>query len=139
MKLKNIISVALLFIYSLTVCADIGVFHCGCIHSEQLVMLSGRAAFPCSSSGKDCCRHHEEEDKTGCCPLQYKSFEIDRQTVARNDNLRARELSLPFSPFVPAGGWAADTWEYAAAGAKHSPPPDLYKIPLIYLHTQLRL
>lgn len=144
MKLKGIISIILLFVYSLMACAGIGVFRCDCTQPEQVVMMSGRADCPCSSSSKDCCRHHEEEDKTDryendCCPLQYKPFEIDQQIIVKDDDLRVKELSLPFSLSVPADGWMADIREYDAAGAKHSPPPDLYKIPFIYLHAQLRL
>ena len=149
MKLTGIISVVLLFIYSISSFVGIGVIHCGCTHSQRLVMMSVHPSCLCSSSVETCCPHNdqyhddeeEEEEDCGndCCFVEYQYVEIDQLNVKHSQNHSTKVLSMFFFPLLPVHGLIDDAKEYTVAVNNHSPPSDFLKIPLIYMHRQLRL
>ena len=153
MKVRCIISVVLLFVYSVMTFVGIGIFRCGCTQSQQLVVMSVQTACPpCSSSTESCCPHsdqyqHEKDDdrengcqENDCCLLEYQYMEVDQLLVAHFQDIRAKALSLVFFPVISVYYGMTTTFNECTVNVKNnSPPRDLLKVPLIYLHAQLRL
>ena len=145
----KMISVILLFVYSVSTLVGIGVFHCDCTHSQRMVVGAFRYTCPlCCNSDDSCCRHNhrqhdEQSEKSGeehdCCSLVYQHVEVDQLSVVQYYDFQAKVLSLFFSPCLLIEGFATGIKECSAAIKNHSPPSGLLKIPVIYLHGQLRL
>ena len=148
MKLKGIISVSVLFIYCMMTFFGIGVIRCGCTNSQRLVMMSFHPSCLCSDSDEDCCQHnhrHHDENKEpccqdeNCCSLVYKHVDIDHLIITQFNDHPAKILSLLFSPYLPVNAFIDSIKECATEVKNNSPPLCLLKIPLIYMHSQLRL
>ena len=147
MKLTGIISAVLLFMYGVSTFVGTGVYHCACTHSQRLVIMSVHLSCQCSSSPETCCPHNdqhhhgEDEDDCGndCCSLEYQNVDVDQLIGKHFYNHLTKVLSLLFYPFLPVNGLNGNVKEYTFAVNNHSPPPDLLKVPLIYMHRQLRL
>jgi hypothetical protein len=102
---------------------------------------------PCSSSTDDCClhndRHHDEGsvcmDKD-CCSLEYHHLKVDQLNVVQLQINPAKILTLLFFPLYSVHDvFVAGIKECSAIVKNNSPPPDFYKIPIIYFFDQLRL
>jgi hypothetical protein len=123
----------------------VGIIHCGCTHSQQLVLLVVQNKCPCSTSAENCCphsdQHHDEENDCqdeDCCSLVYQHIEVDQLNVTQFHDVQVKFLSLLFSTFLPIEGFISGVNECFSEIKNHS-PPGLLKIPLIYAHSQLRL
>ena len=142
MKINSITSVILLIVYSLSSLVGIGIFHCGCTNSQQLVFFTVKdASCPlCTKSADVCCSHNEphhdeenDEHEDGCCSLEYQYVDADQLIFTQFNDAKAKILTLlPLS----ADCLITSIKECFAFTKIHSPP---LKIPLIYLHAQLRL
>jgi len=128
--------------------AGIGIFHCGCTQSQGLVVMAVQTTCPaCTTSAKDCCPHndhHHDEESDGChdddcCSLKYQYLTVDQLSATQCHDIQPKVLSLFFSSFLSVDGFTAGVRECFTIVKNHSPPPDLLKIPLIYIHDQLRL
>ena len=145
MKLTGIISIIMLTTYSLLTYVGVGVYHCGCTHSERLVMMAFQPVCPCNNSAEDCCTHHDshhnDENDCGdedCCSLAYQRIEVDQLYGAQFQDVQVKVLSLFFSPVTLVDCFVTGIEERFIQIKNHS-PPGLLKIPIIYLHSQLRL
>ena len=146
MKLRNVISVVLLFVYGMLTVTGIGVSYCNCTQSQQLVMLAVHTACPqCSKKADTRCSHsdgHHHDEKNDCkhdddcCSFSIQYVDVDRLNFTNLNNSPSKSLTL-FS--LPAVVQIAGVSELSVFVKNNSPPPDLLKIPLIYLHRQLRL
>lgn len=145
MELKNIISsLALALIYSTLTFVGVGIYYCGCTQSQQLTVLAIQTECqPCSSAAESCCSHgdpqQDRENDCGdddCCLLAYQYVSVDQLYVTQQYNDHAKILTLFSLPFV---GLASSVRESFFTTKIHSPPPNLLKISVIYLHRQLRL
>jgi len=140
-------SVILLLTYSVSTFVGIGVNHCGCTHSQRIVMMSVARSCICSNSIETCCPHNDhysegvKKDDCGsdCCSLEYQYVEIDQMSVKQSNNHSAKDSSLFVLPFLSVHGWNASFNTRALAANNNSPPDDLFKISVVYLHMQLRL
>ena len=148
MKFKGIISVILLFIYSVATLVGVGVIRCGCTNSQQLVVLSFHPSCLCSDADDHCCphndRHHDEDEETvcqdkDCCSFVYKYVNVDHLNVKQSNDYIAKALTLLFVPCVVFNGLTDSIYGYPVDVKNNSPPFCLLKIPLIYMHGQLRL
>ena len=148
MKLTGIISVVLLFLYSIFTFVGIGVYRCGCTHTQRLVMISVQPSCQCSGSHEKCCSHNdqchdEEDDEDGCgnncCAIEYQYVDVDQLNITQVYSHLTKVISLLFFSLLPDNELNGNTQDYTVAVNNHSPPPDLLKIPLIYQHRQLRL
>lgn len=149
MKFANIISVILLYFYGASTFVGIGIYNCNCTHSQRMVLLLVQPSCQCDNSAEKCCTHNrhrhsdehsdEEHDHDDCCSLVYQYMDIDQLMVTQHHDGQAKVLSLFFTPFSWVNGFTASIGECFAVIKNHSPPPDLLKIPLIYLQGQLRL
>ena len=145
----KIISVILLFVYSVTTFVGIGVFHCGCTQSQGWVVMATTCP-PCSKTAENCCphgdRHHDEEKNEqengcqddDCCSVEYQYLKVDQLNVTHSHDVQAKVLSLFSSPFLSTDGYINGIRNCYAVIKNHS-PPGLLKIPLIYIYAQLRL
>ena len=147
MKLTGIISAVLLFIYSISTFVGIGVVRCSCTDSQRLVMMSFHPSCMCSDSAEDCCphnnRHHDEDKESGChdedcCSLVYKCVNIDHLIVTKFIDHQTKVFSLLFFP-CKLNNVLTDIAKESSSDVKNNSPPGLLKIPIIYLHSQLRL
>ena len=149
MKITNIISVILLSVYSVAAFSGIGIYNCNCTHTQRLVFLFVQPSCQCETSAESCCSHHDHQyadehpdyeqiEPDDCCFLVFQHIDIDQLTVSQHYDFQAKVLSLFISPFVWIEHFAAGVNECFAVFKNHSPPP-LFKIPLIYLQSQLRL
>ena len=144
MKATNFIAVIILFVYSALSFVGVGIFHCGCTNSRQLVLMAFHTTCPsCSNSGDSCCHHndqhhHDEDDcdEDGCCMPEYKHIDIEYLNVEKYKDVQAKVLILFTLPVV---GLISEIKESFVVIKNNSPPDRLLKIPLIYLHSQLRL
>ena len=147
MNINGIISVILLFVYSAATFVGVGFFRCGCTHSQGWFVMAQATCPPCSGSTDDCCphndQHHNEEKKCqdkDCCSVEYHHLNVDQLNVAQFKILPAKILALLFSSFLSVHEvFIAGIKECSVIVNNNSPPPDLFKIPLIYLNGQLRL
>ena len=145
MKLTNIISFIILLVFSTLTFVGTGIYHCGCTHTPQMVLLAFQTTCPCSSSDEDCCPHHKahhddencDEDED-CCSLSYQRTEIDPYHVTRLHDVQAKVLSLFFLPFTSVDGFITGISD-CFTQISERPPPGLLKTLLIYMHSQLRL
>ena len=151
MKLNRIISVILLFVYSVAALVGVGYFHCGCTQSQGWIVLAIRNTCPpCSRATEDCCphsdQHHDEENgvqnngcqNNDCCSVEYQYLKVDQLSVTHSHDVQAKALTLLFSHCLSVDGYITDIRECYATIKNHS-PPGLLKIPLIYIYAQLRL
>ena len=141
MKLKNTISsLALLFVYSMLTIVGIGIYYCGCTQSRQLVLAVQTECPPCSAAAESCCSHGGDENNEcrddECCLLAYQYVNVDQLYVAQPYNEHSKVFTLSLFSFV---GLITSFKESFIFAKNHSPPPELFKIPIIYLHRQLRL
>lgn len=147
MKFANVISIILLFVYSMLTFLGIAIYHCSCTHSQGLVVMAIQTGCPpCSSSAENCCSHnghHHDEDNDceegDCCSLDYQYLKIDQLKVDQFHNSHLKVFSLLFSPFLSVDDFTIGIKDDFAAIKNHSPPSGLLKIPLIYMYAQLRL
>ena len=138
MKLTIIISsFALVFVYSMLTFVGIVIHYCGCTQSQQLIVLAiQNECQPCSSVADSCCPHGDPQNQCRedeCCFITYQ---FDQLRATQPNNEHAKVLSLFFLPFV---GLITGSRERSSLKKNHSPPPDLLKTSIIYLHRQLRL
>ena len=150
MSLTKITSALILLVYSMLTIIRIGVFYCGCTQSQQFVVVSAQSTCPpCSSSSEGCCQHndhygdknaHEEEDEDdeeeACCSLAFQYVEIDQLKVNQPYIEQAREMTIFALPYANLISNVKERWLLTKI---HSPPPNLLKIPVIYVYGQLRL
>ena len=149
MKLTGIISVILACIYSASTIVGIGVIRCGCTHSQRLVMLSFYPSCLCSSSDEDCCAHNENhhddhvhEDfgcmDNDCCSLVYQYMDVDQLNVSYIHDYPTKNVTSLFFPLLSVD-ILMDNMQQCVATIKNNSPPGILKIPLIFMHRQLRL
>jgi len=98
-----------------------------------------------------CCPHHDdyqndeedEEEKNdcgnNCCSLEYQYVDADQLNKIQSYNHSTKVLSFHSFSHSLAHGLNAQVKECTFAVKNNSPPPELLKIPLIYMHSQLRL
>ena len=145
MRLTKIISFILLFVYSMLT-LGIGIYHCGCTHSQQLAMLAiNTECLPCSKSAESCCPHsdsyphHDEENHCqddDCCSLKYQYIDVDQLNIIKQYDVQFKAITLFYLPFTSINNGII---ECSALAKNHSPPPDLFKLPIIYQYRQLLL
>ena len=143
----KLITVIFLFIYSVSTFVGIGVLRCGCTHSQRIVMMSVHSSCLCNGSLEKCCRHndhfHEDDEEddceNDCCSLEYQYVDVDQLNTKHAQNRTTKILSLLFFPLLSDHGLSAGFKENTIAVNNNSPPPDIFKIPIIYMHGQLRL
>ncbi len=144
MKFTSIISIILLSIYSVSTFVGIGIVRCYCTHSQRLVMMPVQPSCQCCNSSKSCCQTENKQPgkkhncKKDCCSLIYKYVEVDQLSSTQFYDMLTKVLSLLFSPLLSVDDLMVSIKEYATIKI-NSPPPGLLKIPLIYMHGQLRL
>ena len=144
MKLSNVISVVMLLVYSMLTFIDIGIFNCSCTHSLQVVALNVQSTCPpCRNSTENCCPHNEQHDEENdededddCCSYQRVVVDQLNVTQSKSHNSQTKVLTLFILPFF---NHISGIIESSAFTKNHSPPPNLLKIPVIYLYGQLRL
>ena len=151
MKLTGIISVVLACIYSVSNVVGIGVIHCGCTHSQRMVMWSLHPACMCNESDEDCCahnEHHENKDNdpedfgcrdNDCCSLKYQFVDVDQLNATHCYDYFTKILSLFFFPLLSVHLLLDNMQQWDATIKNNSPPAGILKIPLIYMNRQLRL
>ena len=144
----KLITIIFLLVYSVSTFVGIGVIRCGCTHSQRLVMMSVQPSCLCSASVETCCSHHEQYDDDAeaeetcgeeCCFIAYQYVEADQLNTKHFHNHSTKVLSLLFSPLLPMQGFGAGFKECTFAVNINSPPTEIFKIPIFYLHQQLRL
>ena len=145
MRLTKTISFVLLFVYSMLT-LGIGIYYCGCTHSQQLAVLAVNTECPpCSKSVESCCPHsdsqpHQDEENScqndDCCSLEYQYIDVDQLNIAKSYSAQFKTATL-FS--LPLASINNGIKECSSLAKNHSPPPDLFKPPIIYLHRQLLL
>ena len=144
MKLNSFIAVPLALVYCVLTIFDVGIFNCGCTHSQQFVILNVQTTCPpCSKSTESCCAHHEEYDEEDneddCCPLLRQYVVVDQLNVTNSQQSHGNQstsialFAFPFSNVI------SGITEGYPLTKNHSPPQSLLKIPAIYLYGQLRL
>ena len=148
MKLNAVISVILLFIYSVPVFVGVGIIRCGCTDTQRLVLMSFHPSCLCSNSTNDCCRHndqhHDEDHEPGCqdedcCSFMYKYVNVDHLNVTQFNDHPTKVLSLLLFPHFLVNRLINSFKGYTFGIKNNSPPFCLLQIPLIYIHRQLRL
>jgi len=148
MKYTGWISVIILFIYSVSTFVGVGVVRCGCTNSHKLVILSFHPSCLCSDSADDCCPHNDQyqdvHGKTGChdencCSVVYKYVNAVHLKVTPFNDHPAKVVSLLFFSHISVNKLFDNIKECAADIRNNSPPFFSLKIPLIYMHGQLRL
>jgi len=148
MKLTGIISVILACICSASTIVGIGVIRCGCTDSQRLVVLSIHPSCLCSSSENDCCQHneqhndHEHEDfgcmDNDCCSLVYQHMDVDQLIISYTHDYPAKNVASLFFPILSVD-ILMDNVKQCVAIINNNSPPVFFKIPLIFMHRQLRL
>ena len=135
MKLKNIIAVALLLVYSMSTLVGVGIFDCGCTNSQQFVVLNVQTTCPpCSKSTESCCSHSErhdekhddENDETtdddeDCCSLSYQYVVVDQLNITKSQSFNNQLKELPLFTLSSASPISGIKECYALA-KNHSPP-----------------
>jgi len=148
MNFKRTISFILMFIYGMSSCLGVGIVRCGCTESQRIVFMSIHPSCLCSYSADDCCahnyQHHDDDEETGCqdeecCSFFYKFVDTDHLNVIQYIDQPAKETFLLFFPILSVNGWMDSIKECTDTIKNNSPPLCLLKIPLIYMHGQLRL
>ena len=145
--IMKIMSVILLFLYSMAAMVGVGTYHCGCAQSQGWVVMAVRTACPgCTTSTENCCQHnahHHDDESDGCqdddcCSLKYHYLKVDQVSVTQSHDIQTKVLSLFFLPFISVDNSITGVRDLIDQNKNH-PPPGLLKIPLIFLHGQLRL
>jgi len=124
----------------------VGIYFCGCTHSQQLAVLAINTECPsCSKSAESCCPHsdnypHQDEENScqddGCCSLEYQYIDVDQLNATKQYNAQFKAIILFYLPFASINNGIKESSAFAT---NHSPPPDLFNPPIIYLHSQLLL
>jgi len=144
MKFAGII---VLFVYSMLTFVGVGIFHCGCTHSQGLVVMAVQTACPpCTGTTESCCSHNDQyhDDDTSncededCCTVEYQFLDVDQLNVSQFHEVKAKVVSLAFSPFLLFDSFYSAVSERFIE-IKNNSPPVLFNIPFIYMYAQLRL